>query len=133
MSENTNKTPRVTKANRFEDIIALLNGDAVKYGTDTPTAVAFIEHEMELLAKKNSGEGKKETKAQQENNALKERIVEFLADKPDGMTCSQLIKAIPGFADYSPQKVAPLCNALVKDGRLVKVDAKGGKTLFKLA
>ena len=64
--EKTNKT-RITKAMRFEDIKAMLNGQPVTYGTTTEDAVDFIEYEVALLAKKNSGENKKQTKTQQEN------------------------------------------------------------------
>ena len=48
------KAKKVTKAQRFEDIKALLTGEDVVYGTDVDTALAVIDHELELLAKKNS-------------------------------------------------------------------------------
>ena len=48
------KTPRITKAMRFEDIKALLNGQPVSYGTSIEDAVNFIDYEMNLLTKKLS-------------------------------------------------------------------------------
>ena len=41
--EKTNKT-RITKAMRFEDIKAMLNGQPVTYATTTEDAVYLIEH-----------------------------------------------------------------------------------------
>lgn len=126
------KKIRITKAQRFEDIIAMLKGESVKYGTDTATAVTVLEHEMELLAKKNSGESKKQTAAQKENEGYKELIVEFLADKPDGATCTEVLKGIPTLADYSNQKVSALLRQLKLADRVTSMEVKG-KTYFKLA
>lgn len=63
-----NKT-RITKAMRFEDIKALLNGEIVTYGTTVEQAVEFIDKEMGLLARKNSGD-KKPTKTQDRKSVV---------------------------------------------------------------
>ena len=39
-------TIRVTKAQRFEDILALIHGETVKYGTTIEDAEQFIAHEV---------------------------------------------------------------------------------------
>lgn len=130
------KKVRITKAQRFEDIKALLNGDPVTYGTTPGIAVTVIDHELELLAKKNSGSGdKKLTQAQQENEALKEQIMEFLAGLPedtDGVTCTEILKSIPALADFSNQKVAALVRQLKMADRVVATEKKG-KSLFRMA
>lgn len=130
------KKVRITKAQRFEDIKALLNGDPVTYGTTPETAVIVIDHELELLAKKNSGSGdKKLTQTQQENEALKEQIMEFLAGLPedtDGVTCTEILKSVPALADFSNQKVAALVRQLKMAGRVVATEKKG-KSLFRMA
>ena len=67
------KKIRITKAQRFEDIKALLTGGEVKHGTTMEIAMTVIDHELELLRKKNSSGGdKKLTPTQQENESLKE-------------------------------------------------------------
>lgn len=130
------KKVRITKAQRFEDIKALLTGDEVKFGTDIETAITVIDHELELLAKKNSSGGdKKLTQTQQENEALKEQIMEFLAGLPedtDGVTCTEILKSVPALADFSNQKVAALVRQLKMVGRVVATEKKG-KSLFRMA
>lgn len=130
------KKVRITKAQRFEDIKALLNGDSVTYGTTPEIAVTVIDHELELLAKKNSGSGdKKLTQTQQENEVLKEQIMEFLAGLPedtDGVTCTEILKSVPALADFSNQKVAALVRQLKMADRVVATEKKG-KSLFRIA
>lgn len=128
-----NKT-RITKAMRFEDIKALLNGETVTYGTTVEQAVEFIDKEMGLLARKNSGD-KKPTKTQQENEKHKVLICEFLANKPEekkGYTCTEVIKLVPELNEFSTQKIAPLMRQLENAGKVEREEVKG-KTLFHLA
>ena len=131
MNTTTTTTKRVTKAQRFADIKALLSGEAVTYGTTIEDAKAFCDSEMNLLAKKNSGE-KKPTKTQQENEGYKELIVQFLTAQSEGVTCTTIQKGVPEFADFQNQKISHLVKQLVEAGRAVKETVKG-KTLIKLA
>lgn len=55
--------------------------------------VAFIQHEIELLDKRNSSRSSKPTKAQIEKNAQRDAILEFLADNP-ASTCSAIAEAL---------------------------------------
>lgn len=129
------KTTRITKAMRFEDIKALLNGQPVTYGTSIEDAVDFIDHEVNLLAKKNSGETKKQTKTQQENEGYKALILEFLATLPDdkaGVTCTEIIKGVTEFEGFSTQKISPLVRQLMAADKVTKTEVKG-KALFRLA
>lgn len=113
----------------------MLNGQPVIYGTTTEEAVDFIEHEVGLLAKKNSGENKKQTKTQQENEGYKELILEFLATLPDdkaGVTCTEIIKGVAEFEGFSTQKISPLVRQLMAADKVTKTEVKG-KALFRLA
>lgn len=128
--EKTNKT-RITKAMRFEDIKAMLNGQPVTYGTTTKDAVDFIEHEVALLTKKNSGENK----TQRENEGYKAFILEFLATLSDtsaGVTCTEIIKGVAEFEGFSTQKISPLVRQLMAANKVIKTEVKG-KALFRLA
>ena len=69
MTTSTNRKP--TKRDRFN---ALLNIEAVKNDADL---VAFIEHEIELLDKKNTAE-RKPTAKQVENAGFKADIVAYM-------------------------------------------------------
>lgn len=129
------KTARITKAMRFEDIKALLNGQPVTYGTSIEDAVNFIDYEMNLLTKKNRGESKKPTKTQQENEGYKALILKFLATLPDdkdGATCTEIIKGVAEFEGFSTQKISPLVRQLMTADKVTKTEIKG-KALFRLA
>ena len=129
----TSNTVRVTKAQRFSDIKALLSGNSTKHGTDVQTALDFIDHEVDLLTKKNASVDKKKAAEQAANDGYKALIVDFLAGiEGDGMTCTDIGKAIPELSDFNTSKMSSLCNSLFKDGSLTK-GTKKGKTLFKLA
>ena len=128
----TSNTVRITKAQRFSDIVALLNGDAVKYGTTVKDASDFIAHEVELLQKKNSSADKRKSAEQAKNDGFKALIVDFLATVEGGMTCTEIGKSIEELSAFNTSKMSSLCNGLVKDGLLTKETVKG-KTLFKLA
>ena len=126
-------TIHVTKAQRFADIIAMLNGEDVKFGTTVADATAFCKHEVELLSKKNSSADKRKAAEAAKNDGYKALIVDFLAGvEGDGMTCTEIGKAISDLAEFNTSKMSSLCNALVKDKTLVKNVVKG-KSLFKLA
>lgn len=129
------KTTRITKAMRFEDIKALLNGNTAQYGTTLEDAISFIDHEVELLARKNSSGDKKQTATQKENEGYKELIIEFLAGLPDdskGVTCTEIMKSIPAFKDFNNQKISALIRQLKLADRVVSEEVKG-KSLFRLA
>lgn len=127
----TTTTKRVTKAQRFEDIKALLSGEAVTYGTTIEDAKAFCDSEISLLAKKNSSE-KKPTKTQEQNEGYKALILDFLRDKAEGVTCTDIQKGVAEFADFNNQKISALVRQLAEAGKVVKTTAKG-KTLVSLA
>ena len=97
---------------------------------DKPEMVAFIDHEIELLAKKSAS--KKPTKAQLENAVLKDKLVEVLGGFENGATASEVLKADVAFDGMSNQKISALLNQLVKAEVLTKVVDKG-KSLFSVA
>ena len=133
MANTTTTTKRITKAQRFEDIKALLSGETVTYGTTIEDAKAFCDAEMALLAKKNSGE-KKPTKNQEANEGYKALILAFLTTKPEGATCTDILKGVPEFAEagYQNQKISALVKQLADAHKIIKTVVKG-KTLVTLA
>lgn len=88
----------------------------------TDEQVAFINHELELLAKKNSGE-KKPTATQVANEALKTAIYEGM-EANRLYTVTEVIKEIPAVAGLTNQKVSPLMNQMVDAGLLTKTTEK---------
>ena len=113
---NTNSPAarKPTKKQMFEGLLAI--------PTLTQEQKDFIQHELELLAKKNSGE-KKPTATQVANEALKTAMVEGMVAGTQ-YTVTDLIKAVPALAGLTNQKVSPLANQLVEEGKLVKTTEK---------
>ena len=114
MSNANVSVRKPTKKQMFEGLLAMPNLSNEQK--------EFINHELELLAKKNSGE-KKPTATQVANEALKGAIVEGM-EANRLYTVTELIKEIPAIADLTNQKVSPLANQLVEEGKLTKTAEK---------
>ena len=99
----TNK--KITKRDRFN---ALLSIPAVQADAGL---VDFINHELELLAKKNSAD-KKPTAQQTANEAIKSAIVEAMEDNRL-YTITELQKSIPACAELSNQRVSAIVRQMV--------------------
>lgn len=93
-------TKKLTKRDHFT---TLLNLSEVKAN---PVLVDFIEHELELLAKKNSAE-KKPTAAQVANKGIKSAIYNTMQENRL-YTITELIKEVPECAELSNQRVSAL-------------------------
>ena len=118
----TNK--KITKRDRFN---ALLNMAEVKAN---PDMVDFINHELELLAKKNSAD-KKPTAQQTANEAIKSAIVEAM--EPNHLyTVTEIQKSVAECAELSNQRVSALLRQLKDDGVVVRTEDKR-KAYFSLA
>ena len=112
--ENRQNTVKVNKRERFEQIKALVS--------DNAELVAFIDHEIELLNKKNSRSGKP-TKTQVENETIKAQIISVLERVGKPMTVTQLL-AESEFTGLSNQKVSALLTQLRKSGEVVRTIEK---------
>ena len=157
---NTN-TIRVTKAQKFDAIIALLEGkepvsipgkdDKTGVTMNAPYLVEFCKAEKALLAKKNTttNGNKKLTKIQTKNEEYKKFILDHLAECPTlVMTATDVMEKVlrPTYPDevWSNQKVASLLNSLsdkydkesgelVSEGKLERIEGKGKtKTTFRI-
>ena len=100
-------TTKTTKAQKFE---MLKNIPAV---AENEMLVEFINHELELLAKKNSAE-KKPTAQQTANAGIAEAIVSAMANEPTRLfTITELIKEIPACAELTNQRVSAIVRGLL--------------------
>ena len=91
---------------------------------------AFIDHEMELLTRKNSGNS--QTKTQKENEVVCDMLVNELVKiaKPitvtDLMTTSEVVKnyVLENGNHLTNQKITALFKQLVESNKIVKVTDK---------
>lgn len=112
---------KMTKREMFEQIKA-------KYAL-TADEQKFIDHELELLAKKNSAE-KKPTAAQVANEGIKEVILNTLAENGGLMTITDMQKSNETLGELSNQKISALVRQLIADNKVEKIEDKR-KSYFK--
>ena len=87
--------------------------------------VAVMEHEIELLAKKNASGTTKQTNTQAENEGIKAEILECMCAEPNRMfTISEMLKLFPCCAELSNQKVSALMKQLKEDGKVKRLEEK---------
>ena len=109
-------TKKITKRDRFNALLAL---SEVQADADL---VAFIEHEIELLDKKNSSE-KKPTAQQTANESIKAAIVAGMT--PNRLyTVTEIQKEIPECAELSNQRVSALLRQMKDDGIVTRTEDK---------
>ena len=107
---NTNK---MTKRDYFSILREAYPATADNY----EDVIAFIDHELELLAKKNAA-NKKPTAAQGANEGIKANILAHLATRPS--VASEIAVAV----GVSTQKASALCKLIVNEGKVTVADVK---------
>ncbi len=115
-------TKKMTKADYFKQILAnyALTEDEKK----------FVEHELELLAKKNSAE-KKPTAQQVENAGICNAIYDGM-ESGKLYTITDLIKTIPECAELTNQRVSALVRSML-DTKIERVEEKRKAYFRKIA
>lgn len=109
-------TKKMTKAQMFAQIKANHNLSAEE--------TAFIDHELELLAKKNSAE-KRPTAQQTANAGIATAILEVMATNPNQLfTITELMKRVPACADLTNQRVSAIVRGMVEAGKVVRTEDK---------
>ena len=116
-------TKKMTKRDYFNTLLGIAEVKA------NDELVKFIEHELELLAKKNSSE-KKPTAVQVANEGIKSVIVETLAKNGRKMTISEMQKTNAELGEMSNQRISALVRQLINDGKVERIEDKR-KAYFK--
>ena len=115
----TSTSTKVTKKERFAQLMEIVNASQVENSAEL---VAFIEHEVELLNKKNSRSGKP-TARQVENEEIKATILSVMERVGKPMTITQLLAEI-GNSELSNQRVSALVTQLKDSGEVVRTVEK---------
>ena len=119
---------KLTKMNKFEMVMEILvNGEF----DNKDLLIEFVQHEMDLLARKNStGTVRKPSKTQLENEKYVAMIEEMLLDKTP-RTISDIQAENEIFAEMTNQKMSALLKKLVDSQKVVKFVEKK-KTYFQI-
>lgn len=106
---------KMTKIEMFSQILTHL--------TDADE-IAFIQHEIELTAKKNANRSNKPTKAQIANATLADEIYNAMKDG-QSYRISEIKALVPALADANPQKVSAIVTKMRKEIRVSREMVKG--------
>ena len=115
-------TKKMTKRDYFNAILS-------KYPL-TDAEKAFVEHELELLAKKNSAE-KKPTAQQVANAGVADAIYEGMVEGTL-YSITDLIKQIPACADLTNQRVSAIVRGMI-GSKVERIEEKRKAYFRKIA
>ena len=115
---------KMTKMQKFEMLANLAEVQA------NPVLAEFVEHEMELLAKKNSSE-KKPTAQQKANASLCDVIVSNM-EVGKRYTVTDLQKTIPECAELTNQRISALLRGMF-GSRIERIEEKRKAYFRKIA
>lgn len=118
-------TKKLTKKDHFNAL------KAIPEVAQNEVLMAFIDHEIELLNRKNStatGE-KKLTATQVANEELKTAILEGMTANRL-YTITELMKEIPECAELTNQKISAIVRQMVKENTVNRIEDKR-KALFE--
>jgi hypothetical protein len=114
MTTNTTKAPKMTKRDYYNNI-------KNKYPL-TEDEVKFIDHEIELLDKKNSAD-KKPSKEQVANATASASLLDWM-EVGKAYTIGDMIKSCPVCEGLSNPKVTALLRPLKDNGSVVRTEEK---------
>lgn len=112
-----------------KDYFAILRASYPATADNYDEVIAFIDHELELLARKNTAE-KKPTAQQVANDGIKQAIVDGMQENRL-YTITEIIKEIPACAELTNQRVSALIRQMMPD-LIERVEDKR-KAYFRLA
>lgn len=117
-------TKKMTKREYFNTLLSL---DEVKANSEL---VDFINHELELLSKKNASE-KKLTPTQKENLAIQDAILNYM-EVNVLYTITDLLKNVPECAGMSNQRVSAIVRIMREEKKVERIEEKR-KAYFRKA
>ena len=126
MNNTTTSTSKMTKAQKF----ALLK--SIPAVAENAMLVEFIDHEVELLTKKNSTE-KKPTAKQTANEDIKAEVLKLMGEDPTRLfTVTELTKEVPNLPeDMSVNRMTALLRQLKIAGLVERTEDKR-KALYRI-
>ena len=89
----------------------------------TQDEIKFVDNEIQLLDKKNSGE-RKPTAQQKANETLKDAILKGIKENVQ-YTITAIIKTVPECTELTNQKVSAVVRQMVEKGSLIRTEEKG--------
>lgn len=93
--------------------------------------IDFINHELELLSRKSSGE-RKPSKNAKVNIEIKEEILKLLSKEPNRLfTATEIWKSLRNWQEFTIQRISAVLKQLKEDNRIERMEEKK-KPIFKI-
>ena len=108
---------KMTKRDYFNQLLEIAE---VK---ENKAMVDFINHELELLEKKNASKSTTLTKEQKANVELKDQIIEEMVEGKC-YTISDMQKELPCCAELTNQKISAMVRQLMAEGKVKRTEDK---------
>ena len=108
---------KMTKRDYFNELLTIAE---VK---ENKSMVDFINHELELLEKKNASKSTTESKTQKANAGIKENLLNEM-ENGKAYTISDMLKELPCCKELTNQKVSALVRQLIVDGYIKRTEDK---------
>lgn len=118
---------KMTKKDYFQILRDAYPADADNHDE----VIAFIDHELDLLARKNTSE-KKPTKQQIANDVLRNAILDAMVEDTK-YTVTDMTKQFECCADLTNQRVSALLRPLIKEGKVERTEEKRVAYFSKVA
>ena len=108
---------KMTKRDYFNELLNIAEVKANK------SMVDFINHELELLEKKNASKSSAETKTQKENAGIKENLLNEM-ESGKAYTISDMQKELACCKELTNQKISALVRQLIGECKVVRTEDK---------
>ena len=115
---------KLTKRDYFKALLAIEEVAA------NEELVSFINHEMDLLARKNSAGEPKKTANQLANEELKQVILDRMEEGVK-YTITEMNASFEELAEFTSSKVNALVTQLKNEGKVVRVEEKRRAYFYK--
>ena len=120
-----NTTKKITKRDRFTTLLTFAEVKA------DPEMVKFIEHEIELLNNRNTGD-RKPTAQQIANEGVKGILLSVLRENGGQMTITEMQKSNDELGELSNQRISAILKQMYEgEGATVEKIIDKRKTYFK--
>ena len=106
---------KITKKDRYLEIRSLI--------LDRPDLVEFIDHEIELVEKKNASRSLKPSKSATENAVLADSVLAVMKEG-NRYTITEIQSLTPELDGLSNQRVTAIVRLLMKSGEVIRTEEK---------
>ena len=113
-----------TKKMTKKDYFNILKSSYPTSASNYDEVIAFLDHEIELLARKNSAD-KKPTAQQMANATVADAILDRMGSEPNRLfTVTEIQKEVQACAELTNQRVSAILRGMIAEGKVDRIEDK---------